>query len=172
MSAPTQNPGIGTGTTSGGYGGGAGASDAQQPNAPAQQQPAVNPMNPFHAPAAAMWHLYKTDPKAYLEAIRGTPDYQNALAANNGNVAAAQAMMKAEMVKKAALEMRSGGEVWMPDPSAPGRLPVDSHAQPLARHGLHARSGDSRNSRSTKYSGRSRRARQPARRDNGRRGRQ
>jgi hypothetical protein len=108
----------------GGYSGGAGANDAGQPGSTvAPVRPSVstpNPLNPTALPAKPLFDLYRTDPAKYLDMIKGTPEWQTTLAAYGGNVTAAQAAIKAKMTKEGALEMRSGGETGIPDPTAPG----------------------------------------------------
>lgn len=105
----------------GGYSGGAGASDAGQPGSaqPAGQAP-LNPMNPMGQDSRALMRLYMQSPEKYLEAVKGTPDYQNALLAAHGNRALAERYMLAEIAKKGTLELKAGGEAAIPDPSAPG----------------------------------------------------
>jgi hypothetical protein len=75
-----------------GYQGGAGASDVTPQVAAAAPQ-AVNPMNPTGLPAGPLTRLFLTAPDKYIEAIKGTPDWQNALQANGGNVQAARAQL-------------------------------------------------------------------------------
>lgn len=85
-----------------GYSGGAGASDVT----PQAAQTAVNPMNPDALPAGPLMHLYMTDPAKYLEAVKGTPEYQNAVRAYGGDVGAARRAMLAKMEKDRAMELR------------------------------------------------------------------
>jgi hypothetical protein len=78
----------------GGYSGGPGPRDVTPQVAQAAQSSAQpNPMNPTGLPAAPLMKLFLTDPSKYLEAIKGTTDWQNALVANGGNVQAARAQM-------------------------------------------------------------------------------
>nr|WP_294525732.1 hypothetical protein [uncultured Rhodopila sp.] len=112
----------------GGYTGGAGAADAGQPaappppnaglpgaSAPTQGPPAANPLNPFNLPPQVAYALFTQHPDKFAEMAAGTPEWRTALAANGGNVAAAQQQMKAEALKKGLVELRSGGEVGIPD---------------------------------------------------------
>jgi hypothetical protein len=78
-----------------------------------------NPLNPMGQDPRELMRLYMSDPQKYLDQIKGTPEWQTALAANGGNVQAAQNALKAELAKKGTLEMRSGGAVAIPDPSQP-----------------------------------------------------
>ena len=109
----------------GGYSGGAGASDAGQPAppqgigaapSPAGQAPAQqNPLNPFNLPPQVAYALFTEHPDKFAEMAAGTPEWRTALAANGGNVAAAQQQLKAEALKKGLVELRSGGEVGIPN---------------------------------------------------------
>jgi hypothetical protein len=103
----------------GGTPGGAGANDAGQPgstvNPPQPTTTGGNPLNPIGVPAKPLFDLYRTDPAKYLDAIKGTPEWQTMLRAYGGNVTAAQHALQAEMAKKGSLEMRAGGETGIPD---------------------------------------------------------
>lgn len=99
----------------GGYSGGAGASDAGQPGSaqPAGQAP-INPMNPTGQDPRAMMRLYMQSPKDYLEAVKGTPEWQTALLATGGDRSAAQALLTAKMHKDAMVELRTGNTMFDP----------------------------------------------------------
>lgn len=73
-----------------------------------------NPLNPLGMPANVLYRLYQTDPAKYLDAIKGTPEWQTAVAANGGNVTAAEASLKAKMTKDSAIANRSGEENMIP----------------------------------------------------------
>jgi hypothetical protein len=88
--------------------------------------PAQNPLLPAGASrGTAQAALGMLGPQEYAKGVMlpnlmGSPEWQTTLRAYGGNVAAAQAAMQAEAVKKGTLELRSGGEARIPDMSAPG----------------------------------------------------
>lgn len=87
-----------------GNSGGPGAHDAGQPLG----QSVANPMNPYGQDPHALMRLYMADPQKYLEAVKGTPEWQNALLANGGNTGAAQHQMLAQAQKAAMVETKPG----------------------------------------------------------------
>jgi hypothetical protein len=98
------------------------ASGLVQPAATAPQAPARNPLiPPGMTPGSAQAMLNLMGPTEYAKNfLSQTPEWQNALRANNGDVNAAMAQMHAAGVKQGAIDMRAGGSVAIPDPSAPG----------------------------------------------------
>jgi len=75
----------------------------------------VNPRNPQNLPAHVVSQLQVTDPKAYAEYLRGTTEYQNALAAAHGDPQKARDIMLSKANKEASLETKQGGELRIPD---------------------------------------------------------
>jgi hypothetical protein len=99
----------------------AGPPGASPDLSPASGGGGTMPINPMGAATQrALLRLYITDPQKWLDQIKGTPEWQTALAANNGDVTATQASLRAEMAKKGTLENRAGGETGIPDATAPG----------------------------------------------------
>jgi hypothetical protein len=75
----------------------------------------TNPLNPSGLPANVMLRLYQSDPAKYAAMLQGTPEWQNALRAANGDPNQAMAMMHAQAVKASTVEARPGGWVQGPD---------------------------------------------------------
>lgn len=88
----------------------------------ASAAPPRNPLiPPGMTPGAAQQMLNLMGPEAYAKNfLAQTPEWQNALRANNGDVNAAMAQMHAQGVKAGAIDIRGGGTVAIPDPSAAG----------------------------------------------------
>jgi hypothetical protein len=113
---------------------------------PAASAPALAPQAPRNplippgmTPGSAQQMLNLMGPEGYAKNfLAQTPEWQNALRANNGDVNAAMAQMHAEAVKKGAIDMRAGGSVAIPDPSA-GRLSHGALAQSRRRAGSYLR---------------------------------
>lgn len=87
-----------------GYSGGGGSKDVSPRVAAAA---ATNPMNPQGLPAGPLMHLYLTQPDKYIEAIKGTPDWQNAVLANGGRTDLARQQMLVQAHKAAIIEARA-----------------------------------------------------------------
>jgi hypothetical protein len=89
--------------------------------APAPQATRNPLVPPGMTPASAQQMFNALGPEAYAKNfLVGTPEWQNALRANNGDPNAAMAQLHAEATKKGAIDMRAGGSVAIPDTSAPG----------------------------------------------------
>ena len=113
VSAPVQpSGGVGVPAASGGYGGGAGASDAGQPGTTGAPQ--VNPMNPWGYDPRSMMRLYMTDPQKYIEAIKPTPEWQNYLLMAGGDSRAATQLALGAAAKQRSIEMRGGNTAFDP----------------------------------------------------------
>lgn len=102
---------------------------AQQVTDTPPARPGLLPQNPMLPAGAsrttAQQALGLLGPQEYgkgvvLPNLMGSPEWQTTLRAYGGNVAAAQAAMQAEAVKKGTLELRSGGEARIPDQTQPG----------------------------------------------------
>ena len=106
-----------------GYQGGPGVRDAGQ----AQGQPTpINPMNPQGLPAVPLMRQYMTDPNAYLNTVKGTPEWQNFMTMAHGDVNLATRLALAKAQKDRMLDLRpdqtaldplGGAALTAPDPS-------------------------------------------------------
>lgn len=77
----------------------------------AQSQGGINPLNPFNYPPQLMYHMWMTDKAGFLKAIQGTPEYQNALAATNGDRWGAARMLADKAQKDSTILAKSGESV-------------------------------------------------------------
>lgn len=98
------------------------------------QQPSQNPMipkgmTPGHAQALLAMMGPETYAKTYLA---GTPEWQNALTANNGDANAAMAQLKAEANVKGTTHMRQGEDIVLPNGTTI-RNPVLGPGETLSR---------------------------------------
>ena len=86
------------------------APGAQAPSSTTAEAPAYtgpNPLNPQGLPPQLMARLYK-DPKAFYEAVAGTPEWQTLMRATGGNQALAMQMYLKKVAKEGTVEGRPG----------------------------------------------------------------
>jgi len=73
-------------------------------------------LNPLHLHPALAAATYMRDPAKYAELVAGTPEWRTALAGTNGNVAQAQHLVVAKLIKDGTIELRQGGEAIIHNP--------------------------------------------------------
>lgn len=100
------------------------------------QQPAQNPMIPAGVPKGVAMAAVNADPKEYFKSLlsyyQGTPEWQNAVRMNGGNVQAAMQQLQAEARVKGTTHMRQGEDVQLPDGTTI-RNPVLGSGETLTR---------------------------------------
>lgn len=73
-------------------------------------------LNPLGLNPALASMILVRDPAKYAELQMGTPEYRNALAAAGGNSDVARHLMLQKAIKDGTIELRPGGEAYMPNP--------------------------------------------------------